>query len=567
MRVALRFALAFLPALAFADYTIQTNSPVIIQGTGTEVVLIYGGAPVGSTVYVTIQNVTYEGATTDGGYQITIPADMGAGTWPVTGIWEIVSGDITTTGHLTGTSLTISMQNGATRPVGIVTIHEGAHANCENCITYEGMAIIPAGDAIQVINADSEKHQFKSSKSSTGNLDAGESIRMSVITQGMDVFTCIYHPWLSFEVRGTGEYHGSDESGAITLDMPDKAGESVRIGITYTGKAQLAHIVAIQKGQILDAKSLPLTDGYGVVEMDAREWLVGDVIISASVGDDHTTGVISILPPTISNERVGIVTGYVGLDGILIDGIPSHPTTIKPYDMAGGVVRELCPVGSQAVFLGDTGLISGAAVYEQGLVTCGGVNLGIYLLESNLATPDDELCLLSDMEYMIPYCFPEEPAIVVATPEEPPEVVIPEIPVVEEEVESGEPNIVYATPDKPPEATDDIPDDVYIPSPSGADFDDSNNPADDILDDIQDAIPECDFVTDPTCPCPEGMIRDGEWCTTEETVKDVIDDTSKDLAADLKDLFGQVGGYIMDFVYGLYQMLMGVFGFNVSGTG
>ena len=518
--VVIMLAVAFGAASA-EPYRIMTNSPVHTTGAGNEVVLVYGEAPGAQWVEITIGGQTHTAPVRDGSFHLTAPAPA-PGAYGVVGIWGSETlepvGDgwveTTTTGHLVDGLLTVLGRGYGDIPAGTATISPGAHQDgCDGCVDYT-TGTIEAGGYVMVSNADTESHQFTTGTlwavESTGNLNPGESVRLPFNSEGVAAYRCMYHPWLEFTIRSTGLYVPDEDSGSLHLEAPGHAGDGVRVGITHTGGAAVAHLVFIQDGQVLAAGTAPLTDGYGVYTVDATGWLVGEVIVSVSAGLDHATETISVRPPPGAAERSGAITGYDGPDGILINGGLARPAGIIPLDAATDATRQVCMVSHEAVFRGDMGLAPRGSHYSEGTVWCGGVNLGVYLLESGLAIADPAECGLARSEWLAQYCFPgpdgetATPTIIrddmVDGPVDDPDVVVVDEPagvLVEEPTEPVEEPTDEPVDDQPPVIISDIP---VMPDPST------------ITEPDFQPEPQCDHLVDPTCPCPEGWVRNGEWC-------------------------------------------------------
>ena len=552
-------------------YHIMTNSPVHVTGTGNEVVLVYGDAPDAQWVRVTIHDTTYESVVRGGSFHVTVPAPP-PGTYGVTGTWgssslEPAAGgmaETTTTGHLVDGILTVLGRGYGDVPAGTVTIPPGAHEEgCAGCVDHPA-GTIEAGGYVLVSNADTERHQFTTRSAwaveSTGNLDPGESVRLPFNSQGGAAYRCVYHPWLEFEVQSTGMYTPPETAGALLLETPGHAGESVRVGIIHTGAAAVAHIVFIQDGQVLAAGTAPLTDGHGVYVADSSEWRVGEVIVSVSAGADHSTGTISVRPPPGAAERSGTVTGYDGPDGILIDGGLARPAGVIPLGAASGATRQVCPLGGEALFRGDAGLAPRGSQYSTGTVWCDGMNLGVYLLEGGLAITDPAECGLARAEWLAPYCFPDTGG---------PQSGLPALPEGADAADSADGQnsdiiVVVVDPDAPdgagdagaPDMSDTpdtipgdlpaIPGDVAEPDVPGMQEDDT-----------------CDHYTDPECPCPEGWARNGEWCDPDWYGGiDATADAAGGAAGGAGDMAAGAAGGIRD---GMVDALGGFFGWAYEG--
>lgn len=550
LAAALLVALAAGAADAYGPYAIQTNSPVHVTGTGNEVALIYGDAPGAGWVEITIHDMTYEAQVRGGSFHITVPAPP-PGTYDVSGVWRAESlepsgngwTEQTTTGHLEPALLTILGRGFGDVPDGTVTVLDGAHAEgCDGCVEYT-TDVVDAGGYVLVTNADSANHRFVTDSvwavRSTGNLDPGESVRLPLQSEGEAAYRCAYHPWLEFVVSSTGRYEPVESAGSIHLDAPPYAGDAVRVGITHTGGAAVAHVIFIQDGQVLAAGTAPLADGRGVYTVDASEWRVGEVIVSVSAGADHATDTISVRPPPGAAERTGRVTGYDGLDGILINGGLARPAGLIPLDAASEATRQVCQLDRDALFRGDEGLAPRGAHYTEGTVWCGGVNLGVYLLESGLAIADPVECGLARSDWLVPYCHGRQGGAQDAAQETVEDVEqdaahdtaqdatqdAVQDAVHEDEQDAtrgGAPDAMQdaaqgsaqgaaqdATQDAAPadaEAERDdraptvIPADVpAVPDAGGPEFERTGEDS-------------CDPITDPECPCPEGWVRNGEWC-------------------------------------------------------
>ena len=547
-------AVATMGVASAEPYRIMTNSPVHVTGSGNEVVLVYGSAPDAQLVEIVLGDNSYEIQVRDGSFHLTVPAPP-PGTYVLTGTWQSDTLEIgpggyvekTTTGHLGGGMLTVLGRGFNDVPGGSVTISPGAHLEgCVGCVDYTD-DLVEAGGYVLVSNADAENHQFVTHSvwavESTGNLDPGESVRIPFNAEGTATYTCIYHPWLEFKVQSTGMYRPVDSGGAIILDVPDHAGDSVRIGITHTGAAAVAHVVFIQAGQVLAAGTAPLTDGYGVFTVGATDWKVGEVIVSVSAGTDHVTDTISVRPPPGAAERSGRVTGYDGPDGILIDGGMARPAGIIPLDAASEATRQVCGVGQQAVFRGDVGLAPRGSQYTLGTVWCDGVNLGVYLLESGLAITDAAECGLARADWLAPYCFPEttvggtgtttDVTMDNSTQDDQDTIII------------GDSSITVVEPDV-------IQDDQDIPQkPDDTEFtlipDDIPPIPDNIGEPDYGQTDTCDHFTDPTCPCPEGWVRNGDWCDPDVYAGL---DSAADAAGEFADDAGDAAGGVLDDVAG-----------------
>lgn len=510
-------------------YQIQTNSPVHVTGTGNEVVLIYGDAPDARWVEITIGNATHEAAVHDGSFHLTVLAPA-PGTYAVTGTWSaetVEPGGVThaTTGHLAGGMLTVLGRGYGDVPAGTVTVLPGAHLEgCEGCVSYT-TDMVDAGGYVLVSNTDDGRHQFKTDSlwavPSTGNLDPGESVRLPFNSEGGALYRCVYHPWLGFTVESTGMYTPEPGPGAIHVEAPPYAGESVRIGITHTGAAAMAHVIIIQNGQVLSADSVPLAGGYGMHVADSSEWRVGEVLVSVSAGADHATETISVRPPPGAAERSGRITGYDGVDGILISGGLARPVGLISLDAALDATRQVCRLGSDAVFRGDAGTGRGSH-YVEGTVWCDGVNLGVYLLESGLAITDPAECGMAQSEWLTPYCRPEQG--------QQGRLHVPD-------ATDGARDAAGGGDDAGMDGTDGTNSTNSMDSTDSMDSMDSENgtdgtepdggdgAAEDTIIIIPDApaIPDaggpefetvdtCDHITDPECPCPDGWVRNGDWC-------------------------------------------------------
>lgn len=534
-----------IPLAVYAeDYHIQTNSPVHVTPAGNAFVTIFGTAPGADHVNITIRDTSYVIPVRDGGFYTSIQPPPLAGTYSVTGTWYgrttqqvgSVWTETETTGHLIDgiLSVTYDVQDAPTN--GMITVLSGAHEpDCINCMHNDAQNI-EAGDIILISNTDTERHQFTTdvvhAVQSTGNLDPGESVRMPFEHAGVVQYTCAYHPWLSYTIHTTGVAPAQTIQEDIVLHMPEYAGEGVRIEVEYTGRDAVAHVVIIQSGEILSAGTIPLTDGRGTYVTDTANWRVGEVIVSVSVHDKHTTGTISVRPPPGAAERSGKITGYEGSDGILINGGLARPAGIIPLDAAVEATRHICTIGDDAIFRGDLGLASRS--YTEGTVWCEGVNLGVYLLESGLAITDTAQCVQARSEWLEPYCYQ---AFSEPEPELEPEIEEPEL---EPEIEKPEPvespTMIIEVP--PAEDVPAIPDTGTMAVP----------------------VDYCDHVTDQSCPCPEGWKRESGWCTpdVQEAVQDV--EGMRDDAVDgisnffrwigdaLHQLFGGVGEWLVEIL-------------------
>ncbi len=578
--------LALLAAMAVAGalfgtasaepYRIMTNSPVHVTGAGNEVVLVYGEAPDARWVEITMHGTTYESAVRGGSFHVLVPAPP-PGTYGITGTWgsshmEPAAGgmaETTTTGHLVDGILTVLGRGYGDVPAGTVTVSPGAHEEgCAGCV--DGPAdTIEAGGYVLVSNADAERHQFTTRSAwaveSTGNLDPGESVRLPFNSQGGAAYRCVYHPWLEFEVRAAGMYVPPEEPGALLLEAPGHAGDAVRIGITHTGAAAVAHIVFIQGGQVLAAGTAPLADGYGTYVADSSDWRVGEVIVSVSAGPDHATETISVRPPPGAAERSGHTTGYDGPDGILVDGGLARPAGIIPLDAASEATRQVCPLGGEALFRGDMGLAPRGTQYSAGTVWCGGTNLGVYLLESGLAITDPAECGLARAEWLAPYCFPDPSAAGQTGLPAPPEDIA------DTPARGGGPDVTVsvADPDAPDGAGDagapDIPD-TRDGAPDAAPGDLPAIP-DNVAEPDVPGMPEdndtCDHYTNPECPCPEGWVRNGEWCDPDWYGGiDATADAVGGAAGDAGDAAAGAAGGIRD---GMVDAVGGFFGWASEG--
>ena len=535
-----------IPLAVYAeDYHIQTNSPVHVTPAGNAFVTIFGTAPAADHVNITIHDVSYVIPVRDDEFY-TLVQPPPAGTYSVTGIWYgrttqqvgSIWTETETTGHLIDgiLSVTYDVQDMPTN--GMITILSGAHEpDCIHCI-HNNAQNIEAGDIILMSNTDTERHQFTTDAVhavyTTGNLDPGESVRMPFGHAGVVQYTCAYHPWLSYTIHATGVAPVQAKQEDITLHMPEYAGEGVRIEVEYTGLDAIAHVVIIQSGEILSAGTIPLTDGRGTYITDTANWRVGEVIVSVSVHDKHTTGTISVRPPPGAVERSGKITGYEGSDGILINGGLARPAGIIPLDAAVEATRHICTIGDDAIFRGDLGLASGS--YTEGTVWCEGVNLGVYLLESGLAITDTAQCVQARSEWLEPYCYPafsepeiEEPGPEIEEPEPEPEPEIEEPELVES------PAIVIEVP--PAEDVPAIPDTGTMAEP----------------------VNYCDYVTDQSCPCPEGWMRQDGWCTPDvrEAAQDV-EDMRDDAVDGMGDFFRWMGNTLHQLFAGVGEWLVDI---------
>ena len=559
-------------------YRIMTNSPVHTTAAGNEAVLVYGEAPSARWVEITINGQTYSEPVRDGAFHMTVPPPA-PGTYGVTGIWgsetlELVGEEwveTATTGHLVDGILTILGRGFGEVPAGTVTISQGAYLEgCTGCVDHTTNTI-EAGGYVLVSNADTERHQFTTrtiwAVESTGNLDPGESVRLPFNSQGEAHYRCIYHPWLEFTIRSTGQYAPAEVGGALILETPDHAGDSVRVGITHTGDAAVAHVVFIQAGQVLAAGTAPLTDGYGVFTVDAADWLVGEVIISVSAGADHTTGTISVRPPPGAAERSGMITGYEGPDGILINSGLARPAGIIPLDAASEATRQVCMVGQEALFRGDTGLAPRGSHYSEGTVWCDGVNLGVYLLESGLAITDPAECGLARAEWLAPYCFPPQDTqpILVGPPaiQDGPVVDIPaESASGQDDPAGGAQSGVLDTGDEPPKEPAGEPDgDSLLVIPD--DIPAVPDPVTIAEPDLPPTEAICDHLVDPTCPCPEGWVRNGDWCDPDFTAG--FDAAAEAGGQAAEDVGGMITGTAGDLREDAVDTLGGFFGWAYEG--
>lgn len=575
-------------------YRIMTNSPVYVAGSGNEVVLVYGEAPDAQWVDIVLANQTHTVQVRDGSFHLTIPAPP-PGTYALTGIWQsetLEAGpggyvEKVITGHLNSGLLTVLGRGFDDAPGGSATISPGAHREgCVDCVDYTA-GVVEAGGYVLVSNADSENHQFVTRSAwaveSTGNLDPGESVRIPFNAEGTAAYACIYHPWLEFSVQSSGMYKPADAGGSIILEVPDHAGDSVRVGITHTGGAAVAHVVFIQGGTVLEAGTAPLTDGYGVFTVDAVGWRVGEVIVSVSAGPDHTTETVSVRPPPGAAERSGRITGYDGPDGILINGGVARPAGIIPLDAASEATRQVCQVGQQAVFRGDIGLAPRGTQYVLGTVWCDGVNLGIYLLESGLAITDTAECEMARADWLTPYCFPQ--------------LAEDDVPMVAGTNGTGGDTISDGTGMDNQDTVDGMND---MDGTGGQDMmngtasEDSQGvkpeePAEEMFVLIPDDIPAvpgnvgepdyqkedvCDHFTDPTCPCPEGWVRNGDWCDPDvyaglDSAADAVDDAAGDAGDMMGGVMDEAGkafsGPAEDVKGGMIDTLSGFFGWIAEG--
>lgn len=566
--VLLLVAISVAMAAAWADasaepYRILTNSPIHVTGTGNESVLVYGEAPGAQRVEITIRNHTHGGVVRDGEFHLVISAPP-PGTYGVSGVWyhtlmESSAGGMVeteTVGHLAGGLLTVLGYGYGDEPAGAVTVNPGAHVEgCAGCVDHSPN-MVEAGGYVLVSNADTEGHRFVTGNFwavSTGHLDPGESVRLPFNREGEAAYACAYHPWLEFAVATTGMYEPVRDDGALVLEAPSLAGEFVRVGISHTGGAAVAHVVFIQHGQVVEAGTAPLADGYGVYAADAREWRVGEVIVSVSAGADHAAETISVRPPPGAAERAGRITGYEGVDGILINGGLARPAGVIPLDAAADATRQVCMAGREALFRGDPGLAPRGLHYSEGTVWCDGVNLGVYLLESGLAMADTVQCGMAQAEWLAPYCmdgagspegaerleWTEQPmalsgeaeprarcpqgAVCIPEEAEPPEAEPPE---------EAEPPVMVMD-DPPP-----VPGNVAEPD-----------------------MPEiCDHYADPTCPCPEGWVRNGEWCDPDW--QDAMDAATEDAGDIREEAVDALGGFFEWIYRGMAAM--GDFVMNVG---
>ncbi len=520
-------------------YHIMTNSPVMITGAGTEVVLVFGEAPDAQWVNIILNNETHRSQVRDGSFHVTMKPPA-PGIYDVTGTWSAINTDprpggvMKTTGHLVDGILTVLGRGFDYLPGGTITIMEGAFDDCsDSCIQSD---VVQAGDYVIITNADVERHQFRTNDhlavESTGNLDPGETVRLPFHNQGIATYTCIYHPWLQFTIESTGEYTPEVRDGAILLKVPDYAEDIVKIGITHTGMAPSAHVILIQSGQVLEAGVAPLNNGRGIFAADSLEWSVGQVIISVSAGNDHATDTISVRPPPGAVERSGRITGYSEHDGILINDMVARPAGIIPLNAAQQATRDICILGKEALFRGDMGLAPRGSHYTEGTVWCDGVNLGIYLLESGFAITDPTQCPVTHSQWLIPYCNPElvpvpkrpmdkEPVMIV----EPIEQEVPEPDMILEQPDMilEQPDMILEQPDmtlEPEDAPPAMPDTVGIIEPS---------------------IPE--ETCDQSCPCPDGFISGVGRCDTpiQEEVSDVREGVVDILVPGPTKMLGSVG--------------------------
>lgn len=575
------FTAAAASAEPHEPYHIMADSPVHITGAGNEVVRVYGEAPDAQWVEITIHDTTYESAVRGGSFHITAPAPP-PGTYGITGIWqsshmEPAAGGVAetvTTGHLADGILTVLGRGYGDVPAGTVTISRGAHEEgCAGCV--DGPTdMVEAGGYVLVSNADAERHQFAThdawAAESTGNLDPGESVRLPFNSQGVATYRCVYHPWLEFEVRATGTYVPPEEPGTLLLEAPGHAGDAVRVRITHTGAAAVAHTVFIQDGQVLAAGTAPLAGGYGTYVADASEWRVGEVVVSVSAGADHATETISVRPPPGAAERSGRITGYDGPDGILIDGGLARPAGMIPLDAASGATRQVCPLGGEALFRADMGLAPRGAQHSSGSVWCAGTNLGVYLLESGLAITDPAECGLARAEWLAPYCFPEtgaagQPGL--PAPQEGADAADPTCPADDQD---SDVTVAVADPGAPDGAGDvgapdapDAPDTVDAPDTMPGDL--PAVPSDVAEPDVpgMEGNDTCDHYTNPECPCPEGWVRNGEWCDPDwHGGIGAAADVAGGAAGDAGDAASGAAGGIRD---GMVDAVGGFFGWIAEG--
>ena len=520
----------------------------------------------------------------------------------VSGVWhhaEKAAGgtaEIETVGHLAGGLLTILGYGG--EPDHTVVIRPGAHVpECTDCIEYPSDAV-DVGGVVLVSNADEEGHRFVTESpgaASTGHLGPGESVQLPFNREGNASYGCVYHPWLEFVVETTGLYEPDMVEGVLVLEMPAFAGESAHVGIFHAGGAHTAHVIFIQNGQVVEAGAAPLVEGYGVYTADAWGWNVGEVTVSVSAGVDHTTGIIGVRPPPGAAERLGYVTGYKGADGILINGMAARPAGVIPLDAAADATRQVCVVGQEALFRGDAGLAVRGQHYLEGTVWCGGVNLGVYLLESGLAMADVVECSVAQAEWLAPYCSYD----VWSNHTEPPNHT-------ESLNDTEPPNHTESLNDtEPPNHTESLNDTEppnHTRSPSDAEMRDDTGqsgdaewlhisehsdeppgkcppdgtcqPGADTMEDteypmlsiddlppIPDNVAEpdmqmCDHYTDTACPCPDGWVRNGEWCDPDWP--DTIDDLGKtvgDAAKDADAAAGDVRAGVVDALSGFFEWI------------
>lgn len=535
LAVSVMAAAAAAAAASAEPYHIQTNSPVHVAGTGSESVLVYGEAPGAQRVDVTIGNHTHAGVVRDGAFHMVVPAPP-PGTYRVHGVWyhtavEPSAGGMVeteTAGHLVGGVLTVLGHGYDDEPASTVVVRPGAHREgCAACVDHSADAV-EAGGYVLVSNADSEGHRFVTDSiwavHSTGHLDPGESARLPFNREGDAQYGCAYHPWLGFAVEAAGMYEPVEpveSGGALALEAPAFAGDSVRVGISHTGAADAAHIVFIQGGRVLEAGMVRLAGGYGVYAADAREWRVGEVTVSVSAGADHAADTISVGPPPGAAERAGRITGHDGADGILINGGLARPAGLMPLDAAAGATRQVCMLGQEALFRGDPGLAPHGSHYSEGTVWCDGVNLGVYLLEGGLAMADPVQCGAAQAGWLVPYCMAGSADAAVSAGAEPAATVSDDLPEgaawpedaveraegagqAEDAEQGGKPPILV------PEDQPAVPGDVAEPGPDGA----------------------CGHHADGACPCPEGWVRNGEWC----------DPDWDDMADSAMDAAGGAGG-------------------------
>ena len=567
-------------ANAYEPYRIQSNSPVHVTGAGNEVILLYGDAPDARWVEIVVAGIMYESGVRDGSFYLTIPAPV-PGIYNVTGVWGAETTGTSgatqettqeTTGYLVGGIITVLGRGYGDVPAGTATVLPGAHMEeCGECVAY-ATDMVEAGGYVLVTNSDTERHQFVTDEwwavQSTGNLDPGESVRLPFNSEGGATYRCVYHPWLVFPVQSTGMYVADGGPDTIHLETPPYAGDSVRVGITHTGGAAVAHVIFIQHGQVVEAGTVHLAGGYGVYTADSSEWRVGEVIVSVSAGVDHATDTMSVRPPPGAAERAGRITGYDGPDGILINGGLARPAGIIPLDAASEATRQVCMVGRDALFRGDAGL-AGGSHYLEGTVWCDGVNLGVYLLASGLAITDPAECGVAQSQWLIHYCYPRQ--------------------------ESAPDDMVEQTDDMA-EQTDDTfglqPDDTMLDdtetAPDTAPYDTTglddtteDTPMFDVPPDVP-AIPDaggpefemvdtCDHITDPACPCPEGWVRNGDWCDPDwyggmDAAADAVDSAgeaidgaiSEPLEAGVEDVREGVVDALGGFFAWLGELLMNI---------
>lgn len=563
-------------------YQILTNSPVHVTGAGNESVLVYGEAPGAQRVEITIHDHTHGGVVRDGRFHLVVPVPP-PGAYGVHGVWHHTAmepsaggmAETATVGHLAVGLLTVLGYGYGDEPAHTVVVRQGAHdEGCAGCVDHPSGAV-EAGGYVLVSNADTEGHRFVTESlrtvHSTGHLDPGESVRLPFNSGGEYMYRCAYHPWLGFAVAATGMYEPVHAGSALVLETPGFAGESVRVGIYHTGGADTAHVVFVQGGRVLEAGMAPLADGRGVYTADAREWRVGEVVVSVSAGVDHAAGTVSVRPPPGAAERAGYITGYEGMNGILINGGLARPAGIITLDAAADATRQVCGTGREALFRGDPGLASRGSHHSEGTVWCDGVNLGVYLLESGLAMADPVRCSMAQAEWLVPYCrhgagFSDA----AGSPDaEPPDGAGPTLTISDDLPEGAE------LPDGPSEGGE--PPDVAEPPDAAEPPDDAEFPVI-VLEDLppipegvaEPDVPVCDHHADPACPCPEGWVRNGEWCDPDwqdaadaageagETVGEAAGEIREEAVHMLGGFFewayngmAAIGDFVVDFSRGL----------------